>query len=134
MTYFDSSALVKRYVLEVDHAQVSEALGPHAHPVTSVVSIVEVRRVIAMVASAPERAMAQSAFLHDLESFHLVELDGPTVRDAALIAEQTSLRSLDAIHLASARRVGEAEVMSFDRKQRAIAATLGMRVLPVERD
>ena len=134
MTYFDSSALVKRYILEDEHAQVAEALRATPRAVTSVVSIVEVRRVIAMVESAAERAMAQAAFLHELDSFHLVGLNGETVSEAALIAENTSLRSLDSIHLASARRVGEEEIVSFDRRQRSVASDLGMRVLPAEHD
>lgn len=134
MTYFDSSALVKRYILEDEQAQVAEALRAAPRAVTSVVSIVEVRRVIAMVESAAERAMAQAAFLHELDSFYLVELNGETVSDAALIAENTSLRSLDSIHLASARRVGEEEVMSFDRRQRSVASALGMRVLPAQQE
>ena len=51
---------------------------------------------------------------------------------AASIAEQTLCRSLDAIHLASARRAGRATtLLTFDVRQARAAREIGMSVIGV---
>ena len=51
---------------------------------------------------------------------------------AADIAEMTGARTLDALHLAAARRLGGAAVpfVTFDVRQAQVARTLGLAVLP----
>ncbi len=72
------------------------------------------------------------AFLEDIAAFGIVELDGVTCEAAADIAELTGARTLDALHLAAARRIGGAAVpfVTFDLRQAQAARILGLAVLP----
>ena len=59
--------------------------------------------------------------------FQLVDVTGPIIEDAAILA--ASVRSLDAIHLASARHVRPDEILVYDRKLARAAAELGFVVV-----
>jgi predicted nucleic acid-binding protein len=58
----------------------------------------------------------RAAFTKDLNVFSIVELDEVTCERAAAVAEVTGVRSLDAMHLAAAQRVGGSAVtfVTFD--------------------
>ena len=53
-----------------------------------------------------DAAAARAAFLEDITVFSIIELDRFTCDAAADIAEITGVRTLDALHLAAARRAG----------------------------
>ena len=74
---------------------------------------------------------ARSAFLEDLGVLSIVELDEVTCEMAAAIAEVTGARTLDALHLAAAQRVGGAAVpfLTFDLLQAQAAHGLGLTVV-----
>ena len=78
-----------------------------------------------------DAAAARSAFTQDLRVFSIVELDEVTCETAAAIAEMTRVRTLDALHLAAAQRVGGSAVpfLTFDLRQAQAARTLGLIVL-----
>lgn len=42
----------------------------------------------------------------------------------------TGCRSLDILHVAAAQKLGASEILSFDTRQRALAAQMGLRVKP----
>ena len=66
----------------------------------------------------------------DLDAFALVSLDDVTCNDAARIAEQTLCRSLDALHVAAARRAGESTTfLTFDVRQAQAARSAGLMVV-----
>ena len=130
-TYVDSSALLKRYVEEADSAAADALLrGDHAL-LTARHTIVEVRRLLARLLSGRDLAAARSAFAHDLRLFSIIELDETTCESAAAIAETTSVRTLDALHLAAAQRVAEPGVgfLTFDLRQAQAARALGLMVV-----
>ena len=130
MSYYDSSALVKRY-LDEDHRDfVDDQLRADLQPVTSAVSIVEVRRALRGLSSAVERSFARVAFEDDLASFSVVAVDATAIEGAAAIAESSQVRSLDALHLAAAIRSGVGVMVTFDRRQAEAAAALGLAVVP----
>lgn len=60
-----------------------------------------------------------------------MEVDRVTCELAATIAEQTGVRSLDAVHLAAARRAGGNAItfLTFDLRQAQAARTLGFAVV-----
>ena len=69
-------------------------------------------------------------FSVDLDAFAVISLDAQVCDDAAKVAEQTLCRSLDAIHLAAARRAGSATtVLTFDRRQAQAARSIGLSVI-----
>ena len=77
-------------------------------------------------------AQARAAFLADLGSLSIIELDADTCRTAASIAEASGLRTLDALHLAAAQRVAEPGMrfLTFDLRQARAARALGLEVVP----
>lgn len=128
-TYVDTSALLKRYVEEPDSARADELLAADDALITGRHTLVEVRRNLARLLPAPAAARARRAFSDDLASLSLVELDAATVELAATLAEQTAVRTLDALHLGAAYRFGTSVTfLTFDVRQGAAARELGFRV------
>jgi predicted nucleic acid-binding protein len=74
---------------------------------------------------------AKSDFRRDLAAFAIVELDQATCELAASIAEELMVRSLDALHLGCAQRIGSSAVTfaTFDLRQAQAARSLGFPVL-----
>ena len=129
--YVDSSALLKRYVDEPDSDVAESILRSDPSLVTARHTIVEVRRNLARLLSERDLAEARTAFAGDLAAFSLVELDEATCEGAAAIAEVTGVRTLDAMHLSAAQRVGGPAVtfLTFDARQAQSARTLGFTVV-----
>jgi uncharacterized protein len=127
--YVDSSALLKRYVDEHDSDAAAMLMSSDPVLVTSRITEVEVRRNLARLLDGSALSNARVQFSQDLDAFALVGLDPTTCNEAARIAETTSCRSLDAIHLASALRAGAATtVLTFDVRQAQVARSLGLFV------
>ena len=128
-TYVDSSALLKRYVDEPDSDRANELLAADEALVTGRHTIVEVRRNLARLLSGSALTEAREAFRTDLESIDIVEVDVDTCELAATIGEQTGVRTLDALHLAAARRISPVlPFVTFDVRQATAARELGFRV------
>jgi predicted nucleic acid-binding protein len=127
--YVDTSALLKRYVDEADSERAVELLGSDRDVVTGRHTVVEVRRNLARLLSATDAVEARATFTEDLASLSIVELDASTCELAATIAEQTGVRTLDALHLGAARRLGTAlTFLTFDARQAQAARSLGLAV------
>ena len=130
MLYVESSAMMKLYRPEVGSDIALSAILAEQVPVTSQLTEVEVRRNFVRHFAGEELANVQRQLQLDLDEFALVGLDAEVCLDAARIAEDTLCRSLDAIHLAAARRASpNATVLTFDRRQAAAARAIGMAVL-----
>jgi predicted nucleic acid-binding protein len=128
--YVDSSALLKRYVDEPDSDRAVDLLASDPVLVTGRHTVVEVRRNLGRLLAATDATAARRAFGDDLASFAVVELDAATCELAATIAEQTGVRTLDALHLGAARRLGTAVTfLTFDVRQATAARSLGMAVV-----
>ena len=122
--YFDSSALVKLVVPEPEsEALRNEARGWPQH-VSSAIVRVEVVRACARVDSAA-RTVAEEV----VSALDLVAVDDELL-DAAALVRPVGLRSLDAIHVASARLLGGALGVVFAYDDR-LAAAMGSAGLPV---
>ncbi|GIK78427.1 MAG: type II toxin-antitoxin system VapC family toxin [Thermoleophilia bacterium] len=129
--YVDSSALLKRYIDEPGSAAAVEWLESDSDLITGRHTLVEVRRNLARLLRAPELARVKRAFGADLGSFGIVELDAATCELAATIAETSRVRSLDALHLGAAHRVGGSAIgfLTFDLLQAQAARALGFSVV-----
>ena len=128
--YVDSSALLKRYLFEPDSKRGQSLLDEDVDLVTSRITIVEVRRALGLLASAVERVLTRANFARDLESISIIEVDALVCADAASIAEESGLRSLDSIHVESARRISDVDItfITFDVRQAEVARSLGLTV------
>jgi len=128
--YVDTSALLKRYVDEPDSDRAVELLASDPVLVTGRHTVVEVRRNLARLLAANDAAAARAAFTDDVASLAIVELDAGTCELAATIAEQSGVRTLDALHLGAAQRLGAGiGFLTFDVRQAAAARALGLRVV-----
>jgi predicted nucleic acid-binding protein len=128
--YVDTSALLKRYVDEPDSERALELLASDPQLVTGRHTIVELRRNLSRALSPTDATTARASFATDLASFSIIELDAATCELAATVAEQTGVRTLDALHLGAARRLGTtASFLSFDVRQAQAARALGLTVV-----
>jgi uncharacterized protein len=127
--YLDSSALVKLVQRESESTALRRYLRRHQDDgrVTSALARVEVVRA---VSGGGARAIGHARRM--LTRVDQIHLDRTLLDEAATLAPSSVLRSLDAIHLASARLLGSdlRSVVTYDERMGAIASGLGM---PVER-
>ncbi|HVC73992.1 MAG TPA: type II toxin-antitoxin system VapC family toxin [Mycobacteriales bacterium] len=121
--YLDSSALVKLVVEEPESEDLRTFVGDRV-VVSSMVAWTEVIRVVAR--TEPERVGAAEKVLAETS---LIIIDGPLASAAAWV-EPASIRSLDAIHLATAQRleVGLEALVTYDRRMVDAAQMAGLRV------
>ncbi|MBS1846777.1 MAG: type II toxin-antitoxin system VapC family toxin [Actinobacteria bacterium] len=129
-TYVDTSALLKRYIDEADSERAEALLQSERQLVTGRHTVVEVRRNLARLLAPEHLTGARQAFLADVDRFSIVELDARTCEVAADVAERTGLRTLDALHLGAALRIGtRIGFLTFDVRQASAARSLGFTVV-----
>jgi predicted nucleic acid-binding protein len=124
----DASAIVKLATSEVETQALRAHLAQHRHLVTSRLTTVEVAR--ALRRRGPEtEASAMDPMREIFQHLDLVELDEDVAATAATVAPAV-LRSLDAIHLASALAIGEelTEIITYDSRLAAAARNAGLEV------
>ena len=112
--YLDSSALLKLVVLEPESAVLREFLRTYASRIASTLAEVEVPRALRRAGyGAAEGRRAREV----VARIALVDVDRRILRGAAALGPP-SLRSLDAIHLATALSLGEdlAGIVTYDRR------------------
>lgn len=129
--YVDTSALLKRYIDEPDSDRCEEYLLSDPTWITGRHTGIEVRRNLARLLANEALADARRFFAEDWARMHVVELDRTTCDSAADLAEMTGVRTLDALHLAAAMRVGidAVTLLTFDIRQAQAARQLHLRVL-----
>jgi predicted nucleic acid-binding protein len=110
LVYADSSAIVKLVIEEPESSALDRYLADGPVMATSRIALVEVPRAVGLANAAPEPA-AEAARL--LESCMLIDVADALLRAAAGLTSR-SVRTLDAIHLASALRIGADEILTYD--------------------
>ena len=125
IAYLDSSALVKLMVREDETSALEADLAGRDGLVTSSLAMVECQRA---AARAGNRRVLQRVS-DVLEAVYLLDLTTPVIEQAAGL-RPTSVRSLDAIHIATAISVGDddLEVITYDDRMAEAARANGLRV------
>lgn len=125
--YLDSSAIVKLAIVELESLALSRGLNGTDEVLSSAISQVEVPRALSrrMSLDAAIKATA-TAF----ERIGFIDVDQPVLQPAATLGP-ARLRSLDAIHLATALSIGPRldAVVTYDRRMAEAATALGLAVL-----
>lgn len=123
--YLDTSALVKLVVAERESASLREWCERQSELVVSDLSRTELSRAVRRV--RPELMPRVRALL---DALVLVALTGE-ILDAAGRLEPPALRSLDAIHLASALALGDDldAFVTYDERQAQAATAYGLTVV-----
>lgn len=129
--YLDTSALLKRYIEEPDSATAEAYLLADAHWYSGRHTYVETRRNLHQLVEPADLARVRALFEDDWRRISIIEIDEITCRLAADIAELSGLRSLDALHLGAASRLGPEVVrlVTFDIRQAQAARRLSFSVL-----
>ena len=127
LVYLDSSALVKLVVTESETPALRAYLAGKT-TASSEIAVVEVMRAVAR--QHPDRAgTVQAVAQAVVESLHLLPLSPDTVT-AACAVEPPALRSLDAIHIASALALVEVldSMVTYDIRMQEGARLAGLTV------
>ena len=125
LTYLDSSAIVKLAVKEPESIALRRHLRRRRPVVSSALARAEVLRALL---PAGESALARGR--KALAGLDLVRITD-RVLNAAGVAVPISLRTLDAIHLATARQLGPElhQLITYDDRMAEGAKELGLRVV-----
>lgn len=143
--YFDSSALVKRYISETGSAWTTGLFDPSLSHDAFMVAITPVEMIAAIARRArgksitqTEAATAFNLIRTDLQtSYQVVELNEAVLASAMRLAEKHALRGYDAVQLAGALEVNALLLnndlppiifVSADAELNAVAATEGLVV------
>jgi uncharacterized protein len=126
LAYLDASAIVKLVLAEAETAPLYGFLREAPDRISSVVAAVEVPRAVRR-AGATARSMDRVDRV--LARIDLLELDDP-IRTRAAALDPVGLRTLDAIHVASALEIGSdvACLVTYDERQARAARSEGLVV------
>ena len=144
MSYWDSSALIKLYVQELDSAEFRELAVKASRVATGWLTRHEVRTVFRRREAEGVLPSDEAAALYDELTADIAVADiviqpetADMEREFGVVLEacfsQTPpnfIRTNDALHLASAIVAGEPEFITADVRQRAAALLMGFTVLP----
>ena len=144
MAYLDTSALVKRFFQEKGTTVVNSLFTTGAPIATATIAFIEVHAALSR--KKRDKKLKHRSYVNfsdqfdkEYESFVRVELEQAILELARNLVKQHSLRTLDAIHLASALDLQMAlqEPVLFaaaDSKLIKLAAAVGLNALHVERE
>jgi len=123
-SYVDASALVKLVLDEPGSTSMRRWYIESDHVVSSIIGVVETRRAVRRYGDQDDRLEAV------MRSVDSVDMHPAIVRHAAHVGPVT-LRTLDAIHLATALAMGQEldAFVTYDDRLAAAARTLGLPVV-----
>ena len=126
IAYVDSSALLKLAIHEAETGALEAHLAGLEGLVSSRLTVLECRRA----ARRTSRVLVLRAVDNVLDAIYLLDITQSILDDAA-IADPPLLRSLDAIHLATALSIGDAqvEVITYDQRFAVAARANGLTVV-----
>jgi predicted nucleic acid-binding protein len=122
--YVDASAIVKLVLEEPESAEMLRWFVEAPYAVTSRVGVVETRRA---ASRRPHDARHRERVLEDVEVLELT----PEIAAAAAMIQPPAIRTLDAIHLASALAIATDidAFVTYDDRLAEAARTLGLPVV-----
>jgi predicted nucleic acid-binding protein len=139
MIYLDTSALLKRYIMEPGSATFEDFFAANAPFQSSRLTLVEARSALAR-----RRRIGQITRKLESDAFEELRTD---IQDGALVLHaladshvthaldilakvpKVSLRTLDALHLSIAQEIGAARFATSDRNQGDAARLIGFELL-----
>ncbi len=125
LLYLDSSALVKLVVAEPETRALFEFLAGFPHRVSSALARVEVLRAVKRTGAGP--AVVRRA-TRVLARVALIKIDDAVLAAAARVPP-AELRTLDALHIATARSLdGLAGIVTYDARLSRAAARAHFKV------
>lgn len=144
MAHWDTSGLLKLFINEADSPTFATLAAAGTVPVTAFIGRHEARAAFMRRESEGALPSGEAEHLYqdlltDIANGDIVEAPltptleaeyGKVLQQCLLNSPPVFVRTNDALHLASARLMGEHEFVSADARQRAAAIHLGLKVLP----
>jgi predicted nucleic acid-binding protein len=130
--FLDTSALMKRYVDEPGTDAVLQAMNDDRDWAAS--SLARVETQVSLCHRGTQGAIdgpAVRRLANDWDRFNAVPIDAECLARARDIGCVQRVRTVDAIHLASALLLPTVTFVSFDRQQMEASRALGLEVLDV---
>ena len=132
LVYLDTSALVKIVVEETETSVLHSWIDEHPNRVSSIVTSIELRRAVRRGLTGGFQAKASGLEREAdvaLDAIQLLALDQPIVEMASRL-DPATLRSLDAIHLATALSVDDlGAFVTYDDRLSDAATRAGLPVV-----
>jgi uncharacterized protein len=130
--YLDSSAFAKRYVGEKGSGRVLELCRSAERLFLSALTLPEIASFLNRLAreeqiAAEDYHLFKQVVLRDLSSTDILGVIEPILLGAVEVHEKCAIRTLDAIHLATARHVQCDLFVTGDRRQYEAAVALGLK-------
>ena len=125
VAYLDASALAKLLILEVDSTAMVRWYVEAERALTSRIGLIETRRAVARLAVPISSDLVDRT----LASVEIVELD-QSIADRAAAMGPVALRTLDAIHLATALELGSIDAfVTYEDRLAEAARGIGLPVV-----
>jgi uncharacterized protein len=136
-TFLDSSAFAKRYIDEPGSQAVDDICLEATELALSIVCVPEIvsalnRRVHERRLSQQQYDEAKKRLTMEVEDSVIVNLTMPVIASCIKILEDSSIRTLDALHIACAIQWGAGLFVSADKQQIAAAIKAGLRTKLVQ--
>lgn len=131
--FIDSSALVKRYIEEPGSDRVGELIGKAKEVAVCIVCVTEVlsacnRLVREKKINSEQYEWIKKEFLLDMGECIMIDITNEVIIRSIQCLEKGALRSLDALHVASAIEYKCGLFVTADQRQMNIAGAMKLKV------
>ena len=121
-TYLDSSAFAKRFIEEGGSQEVEDLCGQASELGLSIICLPEIisalnRRQREKSLTAQQYAEAKSSLMNDVRDADIIDLTVSVVGSSITTLETSTVRAMDALHIASALEWGAELFVSADKQQ-----------------
>ncbi len=137
--YLDTSALVRLYIDEPEHASIVAITNASTSILTThLIAYAEMRAALARMKrmrrlSEPEHDTVRRAFETDWKNMEIIQIPEYLIRQAGDLSEAFGLRGYDSVHLAAADLVAKQTdnftFACYDNRLNSAARALGMDII-----
>lgn len=133
LTYFDSSAFVKRYLNESGSEIVDQLCSESTSVALSSIAIPEIfsalnRRVNDKSISKRDYKKIKTVLLEEVEDIEVINLVPEVIAEAIKVLESNKLRAMDSIHIGSAIIIKPDIFITSDKRQFLAAKKSGLKI------
>ena len=131
--YFDSSALVKRYIQEKGSDVVDKLFQEADAVIVNAICLPEIISALSRLRrekklSSHQYAQCKRAVIEDFTAFEVCQLSIEVISRSVDVLEKSKLRAMDALHVAAAIETKASRFISGDIEQIAAAKEFGLSI------
>ena len=131
--FFDSSSLVKKYILEKGSDKIADMISKTEVKIISSICFPEMVSTLSRLKREKRITSDQynrliAFIVDDLKNFNVCEIRTPIIRKAVFLLETFTLKTLDALQIACAIEARSEIFISSDHHQIKIAHQAGLKI------